>query len=393
MAVGLPLKTTYADGDVYSASDVNDTNGTVNAYVTPSLSYSAGKNMIINGAMELDQRNVGASQLLNSASLFTYTLDRWNNNFTSGTSGKLTTGRNLGSVTPPNGFQNYLGYSVTTAATLGSSDTIYAVQYIESDNFFNTGFGSANAKTLTLSFWVRSSLTGTHSGSLFNSAFNRSYVFTYSISAANTWEKKTITIAGDTSGTWLLSGNGIGIGVGFNLGAGSSLLTSTVNAWQGAARVGATGSVQVVSTLNATWYVTGVQLEIGNIASEFSRAGTTIGGEIDLAKRYYQKTYGLNEAVGTTSTGAVIWTQIETSENSRVLVIHQFPVEMRTSPTVTGYAAVSGASGVWYNRSANANRTITSLGTYPNGIAYNTISGTNSAGQQVLVCYTASAEI
>jgi hypothetical protein len=139
--------------------------------------------------------------------------------------------------------------------------------------------------------------------------------------------------------------------------------------------------------------ITGIQLEVGSVATPFQTYAGTIQGELDACKRYFQKTYGANEAIGTASTGSVIWTQIEGSETNRVLVIHQFPVEMRTAPTVTGYGAVSGSSGVWYNRSAGADRTITSLGTYSNGIAYNTVSGTNSAGQQMLVCYTASAEL
>ncbi len=227
-------------------------NGSITANaVTPSVNM---KNRIINGAMVIDQRNAGASVTPTDQS---YTLDRWSQ-FLSQAS-KLTIQQNAGSVTPPAGFTNYLGVTSTAATTVGAGDFFNLYQYIEGFNVADLNWGTANAKTITLSFWVRSSLTGTFGGSLMNSSPNRSYPFTYTISAANTWEQKSITVAGDTSGTWLTT-NGIGLRVLLGLGMGSNL-TGPAGAWAGAAYYGANGATNVVSTNGATFYITGVQLE------------------------------------------------------------------------------------------------------------------------------------
>jgi hypothetical protein len=173
------------------------------------------KNRIINGAMVIDQRNAGASVTPNG----TYSLDRWNtqNSQTS----KYTVQQNAGSVTPPTGFTNYLGITSSSAYSVGAGDYFFLAQLIEGYNVADLDFGKATAKTVTISFWVRSSLTGTFGGALSNDGQGRSYPFTYTISVANTWEQKTITIAGDTSGTWLTT-NGIGLRVMFGLGVGAT---------------------------------------------------------------------------------------------------------------------------------------------------------------------------
>ena len=189
--------------------------GTVNAdLMTTSDGVSSSglygfKNRIINGAMVIDQRNAGASV---TPSAGTYTVDRWEFYITQAS--KVTFQQNAGSVTPPSGFSNYLGFTVGASAnvTVGASDLFLIDQFIEGYNIADLGFGAAGAQTVTLSFWVRSSLTGTFGGSLTNSGNARSYPFTYTISAANTWEKKTLTVAGDTAGTWNTT-NGTGLGV------------------------------------------------------------------------------------------------------------------------------------------------------------------------------------
>jgi len=174
--------------------------GTVNVdAMTTSDGYtSAGtygfKNRIINGAMVIDQRNAGASVTAVNA---VYTLDRWQS--VSSAASKFSVQQNAGSVTPPAGFKNYLGVTSLSAYSIGAGDIFALLQPIEGFNTADLGFGAAGASTVTLSFWVRSSLTGTFGGSLSNSATNRSYPFSYTINAANTWEYKTITIAGDTS--------------------------------------------------------------------------------------------------------------------------------------------------------------------------------------------------
>ena len=238
----------------------------------------AFKNRIINGAMVIDQRNAGAS--VTPSGGFTYTLDRWQ--YGADPSGKVSIQQNAGSVTPPVGFTNYLGVTSLSAYTAGSSEQINIEQHIEGFNVADLAWGTANAKTVTLSFQVYSSLTGTFSGSLVNGSGNRSYPFTYTISSANTWTTASITIAGDTTGTWA-TGNTAGVIVFFNLGCGSTFL-GTAGAWTASEKHGVTGSVSVVGTNGATFYITGVQLEVGSSASSFEYR--PYGTELQLCQRY-----------------------------------------------------------------------------------------------------------
>jgi hypothetical protein len=242
--------------------------------------YYGFKNRIINGAMVIDQRNNGAS-VTPSTLYSTYTLDRWNTVYSVGS--KFSVQQNAGSVTPPSGFKNYLGVTSLSAYTPGSAEQYTLVQNIEGYNVADLGWGAAGAQTVTLSFWVRSSLTGTFGGVLGNSAANRTYPFTYTISAANTWEQKTVTVAGDTTGTWL-STNGIGMQVIFSLGAGSTLL-GTAGSWSGSTYTGATGQTNIVATNGATFYITGVQLEKGSTATSFDYR--PYGTEVALCQRYF----------------------------------------------------------------------------------------------------------
>ena len=241
--------------------------------------YYGFKSRIINGGMVIDQRNAGASV---TPTTNQYSLDRWEFYVTQ--SSKVSFQQNAGSVTPPAGFKNYLGLTVGASAnvTVGSTDLFILDQYIEGYNIADLGFGAAGASTVTLSFWVRSSLTGTFGGSLTNSGNSRSYPFTYTISSANTWEQKTITVAGDTSGTWL-STNGTGLGVRFSIGTGSTYL-GTSGSWAGAGYFGATGQTNLITTNSATFYITGVQLEKGSTATSFDYR--PYGTELQLCQRY-----------------------------------------------------------------------------------------------------------
>ena len=241
------------------------------------------KNRIINGNMVIDQRNAGA--VISAPTSGQYTVDRWW--YGSTQTSKMSFQQNAGSITPPVGFTNYAGLTSSSAYSVSSSDIFFFEQIIEGYNIADLAWGTANAKTVTLSFWVRSSLTGTFGGALANSAHNRSYPFSYTISSANTWEYKTVTIAGDTTGTWLTT-NGIGIQVIFGLGGGSTR-GGTAGAWAGSTFYTATGATSVVRTNGATWYITGVQLEVGTQATAFSTAGGSYGAELALCQRYYQK--------------------------------------------------------------------------------------------------------
>ena len=240
------------------------------------------KNRIINGAMVIDQRNAGASVTVNSTTS-AFPVDRF---FATGQSadGVFTVQR---SSVAPTGFTNSILVTVTTAdASIGASQRYFISQGIEGVNWADMMYGSASAQTATLSFWVRSSLTGTFGGSLRNNATNRSYPFSYTISAANTWEQKTVTIAGDTTGTWISDTSGAGVYVSWSLGAGSSF-QGTANAWNANNNTSVTGETALIGTNGATFYITGVQLEKGSTATSFDYR--PYGTELMLCQRYYYR--------------------------------------------------------------------------------------------------------
>jgi hypothetical protein len=237
------------------------------------------KNRIINGAMVIAQRGTAA---VTSSSGAQFPVDRFFIIKDTATTAVMTAQQDSSA---PAGFINSVKITTTTAqAVLAATDYHRFAQQIEGFNAADLGWGTANAQSVTLSFWVRSSLTGTFGGSLGNSAWNRTYPFTYTISAANTWEQKTVTIPGDTSGTWL-SNNGIGLRVDFGLGVGTTY-SGTASAWAGALYISATGATNVSGTLNATWYITGVQLEKGSTATSFDYR--PYGTELQLCQRYYE---------------------------------------------------------------------------------------------------------
>jgi hypothetical protein len=294
------------------------------------------KNRIINGACMIDQRKAGAAVTSNDS----FPVDRFRLTFANSTgafSAQQTT-------TAPAGFINSLKYTTTTAdASLGATEYAQLQQTIEGLNCSDLGWGTANAATVTLSFWCRSSQTGTFGGSLRNSAGNRSYPFSYTVSSANTWEQKSITIAGDTSGTWLTT-NGVGMYVHFGMGVGSTY-SGTAGTWAAGTYLGVTGGVNLIATLNADFYITGVQLEKGSTATSFDyRPYTT---ELQLCQRYYEKSYNIDVVPATvTNTGAI-------STFPAAYAVYfpiQYKVQKRTSPTVTGYNPRTGATGSYqYN--------------------------------------------
>ena len=296
------------------------------------------KNRIINGAMMIDQRNAGAS--VTPASGGGYSLDRWQYVFSQ--SSKFNIQQNAGSVTPPVGFKNYLGLTVAAAVTIGSGDYFYIGQKVEGFNAADLGWGTANAKTVTLSFQVYSSLTGTFGGSFTNADNTRSYPFTYTISSANTWTTISVTVAGDTSGTWATT-NGIGISVIFGLGLGSTY-SGTAGSWAGADYRSATGATSVVGTNGATWYITGVQLEIGSTATPFERR--LYNQELAACQRYYAKSYAQGTVPGTSTSVGISGQSSGGGGTYTDLLTVTLPVIMRTTATVSFWDTVGNASKI-----------------------------------------------
>ena len=268
---------------------------TVDGQQMPTIGPLSNRNLIINGGMQVAQRTTASQTQTAGGSVFG--VDRFYAYATQAS--KVTVQQNQASVTPPVGFQKYLGITSSSAYSSSNTDVFSFGQVIEAQNAAQLAWGTSNARTITLSFWVRSSLTGTHSGAIMNGSFNRSYPYSYTISSANTWEYKTITIPGDTSGTWDMAGNGKFAYIIWDYGTGSDK-RGTAGAWTGSQKEGVTGAVQLVGTSGATWYITGIQLEIGEKATPFEHR--SFGAELQLQERYLQQWQG----DGTSSTQNVI---------------------------------------------------------------------------------------
>jgi hypothetical protein len=309
---------------------------TVNpALLDTQAQYTGFKNRLINPGMVIDQRNAGAS--VTPTNDGAYTLDRWSVSLSAASKFSVQQ-----SSTAPTGFINSTLITSLSAFSVPSSGYFMFNQTIEGLNVPDLAWGTASAATVTLSFWVRSSLTGTFGGAIQNSAQNRAYPFSYTISSANTFEYKTVTIPGDTTGTWLTT-NGVGMFVRFGLGVGSTF-SATAGAWAAGQFFAPTGAVSVVGTNGATFIVTGVQLEKGSTATSFDYR--PYGTELQLCQRYYQL---CRSGVG--------------GGNSSTAVVLTLPmrVDMRAAPSAFGLTGtVTVADGA--NDIAQSSASITGLG-------------------------------
>jgi hypothetical protein len=274
------------------------------------------RNRIINGDFRIDQRNAGASTSVPNGTIV-YGVDRTLVYEDTGASSCT-----VQQVTDaPSGFVNSLKFTVGTGSTATSAQLAVAEHRIEGFNFSDSAYGTASAQTFTLAFWVKSSLAGTYCVGLRNASDNRSYVATYTINSASTWEFKTITIAGDTSGTWG-TGNGIGISVRFDLGSGSNYRTSTLNSWQTGLLFSNSSQANLIGTSGATWQIAGWSLEKGSTATSFDYR--PYGTELALCQRYF--------FVAVTGS-AKYWGMGQNYSASALTSYIQFPVTMRTAPT------------------------------------------------------------
>ena len=285
-----------------------------NAYDDGALS---NRNLIINGAMQVAQR--GTSFVMGSSE--GYTLDRWKSQGTYDTE-SLTIEQ---SSDAPSGFGNSLKVSVTTAeGTADANDYHYITQKFEGQNLTQLGYSSSNAKTLTVSFWVKSSIAQTYCISLYQTNGNLHYSATYSVNSANTWEYKTVYILSSTNS--IANNSTQGLEMGFMLGAGTSYSSGSNNSWGGATNFAAGASHTFMTTVNATFQLTGVQLELGDTATPFEHR--SYGDELAKCQRYYSRL---------SSDGSVYaeFGLIAAYDSTQGIAYIQYPTTMRTSPTAT----------------------------------------------------------
>jgi len=412
MAINLNAKTTGVGGLETSADNSGEINiqsgGTTvmsvtssGVAVTGSFSQNGAvystqpsfRNLIINGDMRIDQRNAGTSVTPTNASFVT---DRFRQLLS--VASKYT-GQQV--TDAPNGFTNSLKLTSSSAYTVGAAEVFGVEQRIEGNNIAHLNWGTANAKAVTLSFWVKSSLTGTLSGAISNNT-DAAYPFDYTISSANTWEKKTINISGPTIGTWLTT-NGVGIAVKYMIGIDpTGTWANTPDVWTGANEFGATTqNVDIVGTSGATWQITGVQLEVGSTATDFENLPFDI--ELKRCSRYYQKTFRYSYAPYTTDNdNRMYYTAMANAStvigNPGVRPIYQ-EGKMRTAPTITLYDTSGNSGKLTYTRAGqpaatNITAVVDQVG--ENAFRLSTSSASSlTAGQAVILLfyYTADAEL
>ena len=338
---------------------------------------AGARNRIINGDMRIDQR--AAVVTTNGA----YTVDRWQLGFA--TTGAVQSAQ---SGDFPTGFGNSLLFDVTTADTsIAAGEYGVLTQYIEGLNTADLAWGTASAQTVTLSFWVKSTTTGTYCVSFRNSGNSRSYVATYSVASANTWEYKTITVSGDTSGTWLGT-NVVGISIAFCFAVGSTFQT-TAGSWQAGNFLGTSAQTNLLASTANEIRITGVQLEPGTVATPFERR--SFGQELALCQRYFEKSYGQSQPLGTIEENQATWGSVNSADTTLVVMQQTYKVTKRVAPTVTVYNTATGGTGTFIQGASTATVSLVATGESIMGRLYATAGMTS--GTYVRFHWSASAEL
>lgn len=337
---------------------------------------------IINGAMRIDQRNVGGAVTPTTG---VYLVDRWLLGISQPS--KLT----LQQLAPSPAlarFTSALKLTVASAYSAGAGEAFFLTHKIEGNNIADLDYGLAGARTCVLSFWVQASVTGTYGLCLRNSASARSYLATYSVPVANTWTYITLTIPGDTTGTWLTTA-GIGIELDFDLGSGSTF-QSVLTGWQaGSALMRTAACVSFVANAAATFWITGVRLQPGSIATPYVLR--PFGLELLLCQRYYQKSYDLAVAPGSV-TGSTIGTLLGESGTGSVLrLFSTMPVRMRAQATPGSYSYATGTANAVRNDTTTAD--VATAGIFASQMSIGVIANFAGTGQQGQFHWTADAEL
>lgn len=284
-----------------------------------TIRSSGVRNLIINGAMEISARGSSFTSVANGA----YTLDR----FAFYDTGAGVVDISQATDTPNGNFKNSLKVDVTTAdSSLAAGDLYAIIHHIEGTVSSHLGWGTSDAKNVTLSFWVKSPKTGTHSVAVQNSAQNRSRSEEFTVSAANTWEYKVVSFVGDTSGTWLTT-TGVGIRLAFPLAAGSTF-TQAAGSWGTGNIYASPNQVNCMDNTANNFYITGVQLEVGSVTDFEHRS---YGDELARCQRYYQTT--VPAAGDVFGTRILFGGHIVSGNNTFGFVDHAVP--MRAAPTIT----------------------------------------------------------
>lgn len=354
------------------------------------------RNRALNGDFRVSQVNVASAVTINNAGTGGHHFvipDQW------GAWGVAAAGVytcQQASATPPAGLTNYLHVVVTTADASPAAGSIYNFsQPIEASQIQDLQYGAAGAQTITLSFQVRSSLTGSFSGSLKNSATNYSYPFSYTIGSANTWTAETVTIAGPTAGTWLSGPGVIGVSIVFDMGTGSTG-RGTAGSWSANNYSGVTGAVRLISTNAATFDLTAVQFERGSIATSFEVR--PLPTEITFCQRFLSTSFSWGTAPADglgASLGEFYFLAGKAGAASEVSGL-RFPVPMCVAPTITLYnPRISGTAGQAADITVGADCSSTSTtNTSLNGTAVLTTGNASTAvGNILAVQYLANARM
>jgi len=323
--------------------------------------WTGMRNRIINGAMVIDQRNAGASITPTTDGI--YTLDRWKVR-NGGAAGRFSV---IQSSTSAANFSTSVLLTVTTTAAPSGTEFYGLEQDVEGYNMADFGWGTANAQSVTVSFQVRSSLTGTYCVSIRNSAADRSYVAEFTINAANTFETKTITIPAITTGTWL-STNGAGLLFVVCLGSGSTR-EGTAGSWQASNIVATSNQVDWINTASATFYITGVQLERGSTASSFEYR--SYGSELALCQRYYEKSYNIGTVAGTSTNTAKGSLSVGAAFSQYLRWTQNYRVSKRADATFTIYSTTGASGNVRLNNASDLAVTIEDSGENASAIYVN----------------------
>ena len=340
-------------GNKTSLDEIND------AYDAGALS---NRNIIINGEFDIDQRGLASSTAFQAGAHFV--ADRWSYYINSEALATFSATHEI-SDEAPSGFTKSLKVTCTSGGSIPATGEVVYRQKIEGYNIKRLGYGTPSAKSLTLSFWIKASVTGDYGVQLIYEAddsANRYYVSKYTVNSANTWEYKTITIPPNTAGALKYTTTGIGALIYWDWGEGSTYSGTADSGWTNTYYNGLSGGVKLMENTGATWQQTGVQLEVGDTATPFEHR--SYGDELAKCQRYFCKSFPIGTTPANDTTADVEGRSSATAYSSVTArsTKQMYPVRMRATPTVTLYNGQSGYShGKWqyYNGSSWQNSTTT----------------------------------